>query len=1015
MASLTTDDYTVAWICALHLEAAAARAMLDKTHTLPHHFTDPNAYELGELNGHKIVIAYLPDGVYGTVSAAAVVSRMCLTFPRLRFGLMVGIAGGVPGKNNSNDIRLGDVVVSKPGGNHSGVIQYDYGKAIQGGQFEPTGILNKPPHTLLAHISRLQAAEMGSGENGIQKILCEVLEQNPSMKEGFSPPEEHTDLLFQPSYHHPDKNQTCEHCDKDQLVKRQPRDARAPYIHYGLIASGDQVMKDSEKRDRLAQQYGILCFEMEAAGLMDELPTLVIRGICDYCDSHKQKKWQGYAALAAAAYTKHLLSFVPVHQADSRALKSKIVRHWVVPLGRNPKFVGRQDEIARLEELITMEYGPRMVAITGLGGVGKTQVALEVAYRIRSHECSVFWVPCTSHSMMEQAFLEIAQTIGLPDPKPAEVKEQLMTYLSCERAGKWLLVFDNADDREMWLAADDNTAPAFVDFLPQSEQGHILFTSRNGELAVDLTSSNVISIPDEDRKAAQDILESLLLQKDLLKDHITTSSLLEQLAFLPLAVAQAAAYINKRRISLSTYLTLLQEEESEAVELLSEDFRDPGRYKDIQNPVTTTWLISFKQIQQQNQAAAYYLSFMACLNPRNIPLICLSPLPQQPTKKQTLDALGLLNSYSLTSSQGKYISMHRLNGQFGHWIQRVAEEMQKAFSDRHYTNRELWRDYFPHALTLERHIDLIEGIADSLKSDGRYNEAEVLCKEVVRIKTEKLGPKDPATLISIWNESEELDIHVIEIKKKVLGTNHPSTLGSMGDLASIYHEQGRWKEAEELQIQVMEMTKRVLGANNPQTLGSMGNLASSYHEQGRWKEAEELEKQVLELRTTVLGASHPDTLTSMGNLASFYWRQGKLNEAEELETQVLGLKKTVLGADHPGTLTSMGNLALIYSHQGRSNEAEDLQMQVMEARKAVLGANHHETLISMGNLASLALIKECYTKAACFVHDLWQSEYDPLQDGQQPPAPPRIEPAEHKQDVIAPQNIPTTRVQSPRE
>jgi nucleoside phosphorylase len=143
MASLALDDYTVAWICALPLEAAAARVMLDGIHTLPQGITDPNAYEFGELNCHFIVIASLPYGVYGTVSAASVVSRMRLTFPRLQFGLMVGIGGGVP--SSGNDIRLGDVVVSKPDGKHGGVIQYDYGKAVQGGQFEPTGFVPLPP------------------------------------------------------------------------------------------------------------------------------------------------------------------------------------------------------------------------------------------------------------------------------------------------------------------------------------------------------------------------------------------------------------------------------------------------------------------------------------------------------------------------------------------------------------------------------------------------------------------------------------------------------------------------------------------------------------------------------------------------------------------------------------------------------------------------------------------------------------------------------------------------------
>ncbi|KAL2782850.1 hypothetical protein BJX66DRAFT_345470 [Aspergillus keveii] len=313
MTSLVLDDYTIAWICALPLEAAAAGAMLDRTHLSPRGISDPHTYKFGELHGHHIVIGYLPDGVYGTTSAAAVVSRMCSTFRRLRYGLMVGIGGGVPSKNN--DIRLGDVVVSKPGVKHTGVIQYDYGKTVQDGQFVQTGTLNQPPHALLSRLSQVKAEQMMTGSNPMPKIVRTVLERYPNMKENFSPPEEHTDFLYDSSYHHTNKDSDCEKCDKGQLVIRQPRDRKSPYVHYGLIASGNRVMKDSETRDRLAKEHGILCFEMEAAGLMNELPTLVIRGICDYCDSHKQKQWQGYAALTAAAFAKVLLSDLPAEES----------------------------------------------------------------------------------------------------------------------------------------------------------------------------------------------------------------------------------------------------------------------------------------------------------------------------------------------------------------------------------------------------------------------------------------------------------------------------------------------------------------------------------------------------------------------------------------------------------------------------------------------------------------------------------------------------------------------------
>ncbi|EED18934.1 kinesin, putative [Talaromyces stipitatus ATCC 10500] len=822
---LTHDSYTVAWIYALPLEAAAARVMLDKTHSpLPKPSTDLNAYELGEINGHYIVIAYLPAGVYSTVSTAAVVSHMRSTFPRLQYGLMVGIGG--------------DVVA------------------------------------LLTHLSRLEAKQMTKTKNTLYNIVWKTLEQNPKMQERFLPPEQYMDLLFYSSYHHATGKDTYENCDKEQLIKRQPRGIKTPYIHYGLIASGDEVMKDSETRDRLAQQHRILYFKMEAAGIMDELPTLMTRGICDYCDSHKQKQWQGYAALTAATYAKLLLSVIPISFTGSNLVKSNKMRHWVVSLARNPNFVGREDEIIKLEELVTVQDGPRRIAITGLGGVGKTQVALELAYHIqdRDKECSVYWISCTSHAMVEQMFLHIAQKLGLPDVNPAEVKKQVKIYLSSERAGKWLLIFDNADDAGMWLAA---------------------------------SHTENFPIPDINKKTALKILEKTLVHKNLLEDTNITATLLKQLAFLPLAIAQASAYILENGIMLSTYLALLQEQEQDAVELLSEDFKDPGRYKDIQNPVITTWLISFQQIQRQDQLAIDYLSFMACIDPRNIPQ---SLLPQPSSRKQKVDALGLLNAYSFTNGQERDIGIHRLvhiatrnwlrkNALFSHWIQQVAEHMQNVFPDDHHTNRGLWREYLPHALALVRenefvtqeedYLNLTEKIADCLTSDGRYREAELLYKKLGR-----------------WNEAERLFVQVMETRKTVLGAEHPDTLTSMANLASTYRNQGRWNEAEKLEVQVMDTFKTVLGAKHPDTLISMANLASTYWNQGRWNEAEKLEVQVMEIRKTVLGAEHPSTLISMNNLAYTLKCQGKLQDALTLMEECSHLCSKILGPTHPNSISS---------------------------------------------------------------------------------------------------------------
>jgi nucleoside phosphorylase len=302
------EDYTIAWICALPLEMAAAAAMLDdRHHELPARSNDDNAYILGRIYGHNVAIACLPLGVYGTTAATKVATQMQSTFKSIRFFLMVGIGGGVPSR--TTDIRLGDVVVSKPTRDSGGVIQYDYGKTVAGGRFERTGILNKPPPVLLTAVSKLQA-EHGLKPSRIADLLLEAVARNPGMKEKFAYRGELQDILFDSEYDHPDSENTCNKCDTRRLITRPARASHDPVIHYGLIASGNQVMKHGSSRDNLARDLDVLCFEMEAAGLMDNFPCLVIRGICDYSDSHKNKQWQNYAAATAAAYGKELLSVV---------------------------------------------------------------------------------------------------------------------------------------------------------------------------------------------------------------------------------------------------------------------------------------------------------------------------------------------------------------------------------------------------------------------------------------------------------------------------------------------------------------------------------------------------------------------------------------------------------------------------------------------------------------------------------------------------------------------------------
>ncbi|KAF3928299.1 hypothetical protein AA313_de0209142 [Arthrobotrys entomopaga] len=325
---LTHDDYTIAWICALPKERTAAIMNLDRIHArLLKPPNDNNTYTLGSIGEHNIVVACLPKGMTGTVSATSVIVHLINAFRSVKFGLLVGIGGGIPPK-----VRLGDVVVSTPDGQHPGVVQWDMGKAIVGGDgFEQTGTLNKPPKSILTALSALESEHDLDGSK-VPEFLEELKTKypkttHPKVASKYLEPELE-DLLFRSDYNHIEgsgpEDKACSLCDKTKIVNRK---ARAMKIHYGLIASGNQVIKDAAFRDTINKRYNgkVLCLKMEAAGILNEIPCIVIQGICNYADSHKNKSWQGYAAVVAAAFAKELLGYLlPIDVERERSARELI-------------------------------------------------------------------------------------------------------------------------------------------------------------------------------------------------------------------------------------------------------------------------------------------------------------------------------------------------------------------------------------------------------------------------------------------------------------------------------------------------------------------------------------------------------------------------------------------------------------------------------------------------------------------------------------------------------------------
>ena len=312
MKRLTAQAYTVAWLCALPLsELVVAIAMLDEEHDpLSPQAHDDNFYTYGSINGHNVIIACMPPGLPGKVSASKLVQPLSQSFPNLKIHLFVGIGGGVPRSPPPNDpekdIHLGDVVIGwAESTGVPGVVQWDLVRYRENGNIEPLGILDKPDRRLLSALGLLLGNRV-LGRTRFPEHLSRLQKVT-----GFSHPGLEHDKLFKSTYHHVD-GLDCSSHDHAQLAERPPRVKQDLIFHQGTIVSGDTVMKDPQTRDKISQIYhNALCFEMEAAGVMDDKRCLIIRGIADYADSHKNGVWQNYAAGTAAAFAREFLFTIP--------------------------------------------------------------------------------------------------------------------------------------------------------------------------------------------------------------------------------------------------------------------------------------------------------------------------------------------------------------------------------------------------------------------------------------------------------------------------------------------------------------------------------------------------------------------------------------------------------------------------------------------------------------------------------------------------------------------------------
>jgi tetratricopeptide (TPR) repeat protein len=645
----------------------------------------------------------------------------------------------------------------------------------------------------------------------------------------------------------------------------------------------------------------------------------------------------------------------------------------------------------------------RELSLLGLGGTGKTQVALQFAYHVKETQpdCSVFWVSAVSMASFEQACLAIAEKLDIlqaenPEEDPKELVRQ---HLSSNRAGPWLLIVDNADDLNIFFG--DGQSQGIASYLPQSETGLIVYTTRTPEVA-EQACRDIIEVGAMNRQDAMDFLKKSLRNKKHMSNDAVARELLDELAHLPLAIAQAAAYLNRNSTPIQRYLRLLRNTEKDMVSLLRKEFQDNTRYKESANAVATTWVVSFNQIHEHHRSAADLLGFMSCIESKAIPR---SLLPPAQSEVDMENAIGILCGYSLITRRGddennsgqeddesvveegcykqeeqeEWYDIHRLvhlatkvwsseYGDAANVVTKALRHVKKVFPGSEWENRELWRSYFPHALRIlasskdcnvSEKSALCLSMGRCLVTDKRLKEAIELLGECCRLR-DVLGEDDPGRLTSQHElarayyedgqvqKAVELLEHVVKVRDLALAEGHHDRLASQHELARAYHEDGQVQKTVELLEHVVKVRDLALAEGHPSRLASQHELARAYLEDGQVQKAVELLEHVVRVEEA-LAEGHPDRLASQHVLARAYLEDGQVQKAVELLEHVVRVQEA-LAEGHPDRLVSQHVLATAYLKDGQVQKAVELLEHVVRVREA-LAEGHPDRLASQHVLA----------------------------------------------------------------
>ena len=664
-----------------------------------------------------------------------------------------------------------------------------------------------------------------------------------------------------------------------------------------------------------------------------------------------------------------------------------------IPNRGSHNFVGREDELVEIHTLLQENNSLAISAVSGMGGVGKTELAIQYAQRYDNYyPGGICWLNARGTSLAAEILQFIQLQMGLEVPQ-TDFQENALTLEQqvswCwqnwkPQSGLVLVVFDDVISLE-----------GFPELLPALKRFRVLMTTRLRDMETNFEEMHLDVLSEEE---ALELLTKLLGkngERKVYKELETAQELCKWLGYLPLGIELVGRYIKKKPPHF-TLKKMLQQLQQQRLDTEAINNSQQQTLSTAQRGVLDAFEISWVELSPQTREVAALLSLFAgdIFDWGWVESMSKSLNWDESDVEIAIEQLFQRHLVQCLEEKdeecGYYYQIHPLIREFLKTkLQASAQikELKQAFASTlieigqtipenatlEFLNSV--KNAIPHLEeVIENHLDAVSdenlysaflGLGKFYEGKGLYNLAEPWFEQSVSIVRSRLGEnhRDYAQslndLASIYHhqgkydKAEPLYIQALELRKQLFGVNHPDVAESLKNLAILYKNQGKYEQAEPLYIQALELTKQLVGENHPHTATNLSNLAVLYSEQGKYEQAESLCIQALELTKQLLGENHLDTATSLNNLAILYCEQGKYEQAEPLYIQALELTKQLQGVNHPHTAKSLNNLACIYSEQGKYEQAEPLNIQALELRKQLLGVNHPDTANSLNNLALL--------------------------------------------------------------